>query len=272
MPVCIDVTHIDQDVAEQETAVGILYAVRHGASVINISGGGGRPTGSKLVQVVGYALAHNVVIVAAAGNVASGDTAVADVARIPGVVAVTGVGRTGSYWAGSAQGLQAGVAAPAVDITSTDSTEKTEQANASAYGTGSGTSDATAIVSGVVALIRAKYPRLDAVNVINRLVNTADDKGAPGRDPQYGFGVVDPVKALTADVPSVSVNPLGTPPSPSPPGGSGASAAVSGAGVGGGGGGVGWLVLAVLGVVVVAVVAVGAVAFGRRRARVGGAR
>jgi membrane-anchored mycosin MYCP len=271
MPFCIDGTNVDQYVAEQEVSQGIIYATDHGASVINMSLGSSRPTSSGLQRAVGYALAHNVVVIASAGNVAEGATSVADVARIPGVVAVTGVTRTGGFWSGSAQGPEAGIAAPAVDITSTDSTQKTDKPNTSAYATGSGTSDAAAIVSGVVALIRAKYPTLDAVNVINRLVKTADDKGAPGRDPQYGYGVVDPVRALTADVPKVGVNPLGTP--PAPVSASHSTAAGQAAGKGGGGEGFGWLAALVGGLlllVLVGVVVLVVLVAGRRRRAVGG--
>jgi subtilisin family serine protease len=85
------------------------------------------------------------------------------------------------------------IAAPAVDIYSTTLHN--------GYSTATGTSDSAAIVSGVVALIRSKYPKLSARDVIHRLVTTADDRGPPGRDDQYGYGIVDPVKALTADVP-----------------------------------------------------------------------
>ena len=51
---------------------------------------------------------------------------------------------------------------------------------------------------------------MDAANVINRLISTADDLGAPGRDDEYGFGEVDPVAALTdTDIPTVgTANPL----------------------------------------------------------------
>ncbi len=79
------------------------------------------------------------------------------------------------------------------------------------YTVSNGTSDSSAIVAGVAALVRAKYPDLDAANVINRLITTADHHGSPGRNPQYGYGIVDPVKALTAHVPHVNANPLGEP-------------------------------------------------------------
>jgi len=70
------------------------------------------------------------------------------------------------------------------------------------YRTGDGgSSSATAIVSGAVALVRARFPQLNADQVIHRITATADDKGAPGRDPEYGFGVLNVVRALTATIP-----------------------------------------------------------------------
>lgn len=50
-------------------------------------------------------------------------------------------------------------------------------------------------------MVRAKYPYLPADEVVHRLTATAIDKGPPGRDDQYGYGVIDLVAALTADVP-----------------------------------------------------------------------
>jgi subtilisin family serine protease len=72
------------------------------------------------------------------------------------------------------------------------------------YAPGTGTSDATAIVSGAVALVRSKYPDLSAEEVVHRLTATATDKGAPGLDEEYGYGVLNLVGALTADVPPLS--------------------------------------------------------------------
>jgi membrane-anchored mycosin MYCP len=63
-----------------------------------------------------------------------------------------------------------------------------------------GTSFSAAIVSGVAALVRAKYPQLSAYQIINRLERTARAP-ARGVDNQIGHGVVDPVAALTWDVP-----------------------------------------------------------------------
>jgi len=85
----------------------------------------------------------------------------------------------------------------------------------------SGTSFATAIVSGVTALVRAKYPNLSAHQIIDRLTRTARAP-ARGVDNQIGYGIIDPVAALTWDVPEGSVlpkdsaKPLAIPPAPAP--------------------------------------------------------
>jgi membrane-anchored mycosin MYCP len=63
-----------------------------------------------------------------------------------------------------------------------------------------GTSFSAAYVSGVAALVRAKFPQLTAHQVINRILQTAHNPPR-GVDNQVGYGVVDPVAALTFDVP-----------------------------------------------------------------------
>lgn len=70
----------------------------------------------------------------------------------------------------------------------------------------SGTSFSAAIVSGIAALVRAKFPQLSAYQVINRLTRTARAP-ARGVDNQIGHGIVDPVAALTWDVPEGPLKP-----------------------------------------------------------------
>jgi type VII secretion-associated serine protease mycosin len=185
---------------------GIEWAISHGAKVINISASG--PVDYLAEDdALKDAIAADVVVVAGAGNGSGGS--IQYPAAYPGVVAVTGTDEHGNSAPISSIGPQAVIAAPAVDIYSTEPHGQ--------YGYATGTSDATAIVSGVVALIRSKYPNLSAADVIHRLTATADDKGAPGRDPQYGFGIVDPVKALTADVPLLSPSPSQSAAAPATP-------------------------------------------------------
>jgi len=63
-----------------------------------------------------------------------------------------------------------------------------------------GTSFSAAFVSGVAALVRAKFPQLSAHQVVNRILQTAHNPPR-GVDNQVGYGVIDPVAALTFDVP-----------------------------------------------------------------------
>ncbi|WP_176730543.1 S8 family serine peptidase [Micromonospora mirobrigensis] len=189
--------------SQWDVLAGVRWAVDQGADVVNLSLGG---FGSNVdsTRAVEYAQSRNVVVVAGTGNRSQGFDEVATPANVPGVIAVSGTDRSGKVWSGSATGPETVLAAPAVSIMA----PLPPGVNGSAYGLSQGTSFATAIVSGAAALVRARYPKLDAANVVNRLVGTARDQGAAGRDPEYGFGSLDLVRALTATVPTVEGNPL----------------------------------------------------------------
>ncbi|MEW1586041.1 type VII secretion-associated serine protease mycosin [Micromonospora vinacea] len=181
-------------------ALGLRMAVDGGAKVINMSFGGPGVASPQEASAIKYALDNDVVVVGSAGNIKNGRTTLSSPANTPGVIAVTGTTKGGKFWSGSVQGPEAVVAAPGDNVYNIT--------NEAGYGWGDGTSDSSAIVSGLAALIRSKYPDLNAPSVINRIIRTARDAGPSGRDPQYGFGVIDPVKALTANVPPVTSNPL----------------------------------------------------------------
>jgi type VII secretion-associated serine protease mycosin len=185
---------------DKPIAAGIRWAIAHGAKIINISQAVGD---IETFRAVNEAKAAGVLIFAAAGNKKDRDTGVVTPARYPWAVAVAAVDQKGNHSPNSVVGSEVELAAPGVSIYSTS------KGGIWRYGTG--TSDATAIVSGVAALVWSKYPTLTAEEVLHRLEATATDKGTPGRDSQYGFGVVDPVKALTAEVaPPVSPTPTKT--------------------------------------------------------------
>ncbi|MGW3897869.1 S8 family serine peptidase [Micromonospora profundi] len=183
-----------------DLAAGIDYAVRHGADVICISSTGG--AGITLQRSIEAAIAADVVLVASVGNTPP-DSVVGYPASADAVIAVGGIGRDGMHAAISTTGPEIDVVAPAVDIYSTSINGK--------YRKGTGTSDATAIVAGAAALIRSKYPHLPAQEVAHRLTATAIDKGPPGRDDEYGYGVIDLVAALTADVPPLGFESVSAP-------------------------------------------------------------
>ncbi|MFC4106797.1 S8 family serine peptidase [Micromonospora zhanjiangensis] len=182
----------------------VEWATVRKVRVINLSLGGG--LGPNDLSAIRAALAADIVIVAAAGNRPQ-DYGVTYPAALDGVVATGATDQSGERAAISVSGKQIVIVAPGANICSTDIGGK--------YRTSSGTSDSTAIVSGAVALIRSKYPNLSAKEVVHRLTATATDKGSPGRDPEYGYGELNLIAALTADVPplepsasvSASINP-----------------------------------------------------------------
>ncbi|THJ64644.1 peptidase S8 [Candidatus Frankia alpina] len=192
-----------------EVARGIHPAVDLGADIINLSLGSLGTATPDEREAVAYAFAHDVVVVASAGNAETGDRRpttgeINSPANIPGVVAVTGSTARGGFWRGSSLGARAVIAAPAPGIRAPVPT----RVSPDGLDTGAGTSNSAAIVSGVVALIRSARPDLDAPNVINQLIATARDAGPPGRDIEFGFGIVDPGAALTRPVSVVATNPL----------------------------------------------------------------
>lgn len=189
--------------SDGQIADAVTWAVDNGADVINMSLS--RNTldwPQSWDDAFLYAAEHDVVVVAAAGNRGSGSVEVGAPATIPGVLTVGGVDENGqASWNASAQGITIGVAAPSERLVGVTP--------AGRYITWAGTSGATPIVAGVVALVRAAHPDLDAANVINRIIATAHDTGPAGADFTYGFGFVDASAAVSATVPEVTANPMG---------------------------------------------------------------
>jgi subtilisin family serine protease len=176
------------------TDQAIDWAVENGAQVLCLPFGA--TDGPRLERAVAEAIEHDIVVIAAMPNATERNPSFYP-AAYPGVLAVVGTDRNGNHADISVTGKEAVLAAPAVDIMTT----RPLPLYPTGYAAGTGTSDATAIVAGVAALIRSKYPDLSAAEVIHRMTATADDKGPPGRDDEYGYGIVNPVQALTADVP-----------------------------------------------------------------------
>ena len=172
------------------------FAIAKHAGVINMSFTSGDD--ATLRDGIRKALAADIVLVAGSGN--KGELGEYP-GKYPEVVTVGAAGRDGKVASFSITGPQVDLVAPGVDIMTT--------ANHAGYYTGQGTSAATAVVSGAAALLRAKYPDLSAAEIVHRLTATAVDAGPPGRDDAYGYGRLDIVRALTADVaplPSSSVS------------------------------------------------------------------
>ena len=171
---------------------GIRYAIRHGVGVINMSLGGGTPT-RDLRAAIAEAIARGVVIVAAAGNdgmSGSRFTPYSYPASFPGVISVAAAGADGQRAFFSDRNASVVLSAPGVNVVGAGP--------GGSYLEGSGTSPASAIVAGVAALIRSRYPRLSPVQVEQAMVSSASHRPAGGYSPDVGFGEVDAPAALTA--------------------------------------------------------------------------
>jgi hypothetical protein len=195
---------------QRELADAIRYAATR-ASVINLSLGPPEAPQPQLVDAVRFAQQHDAVVVAATGNL-SGTSQVVTPANIPGVVAVTGTSPGDRPYDDAVNGPQVVLAAPAELIvgantrTGLESIERWPVPAAEHIG-GSGTSYSTPIVAGIAALVRSRYPHLDAGNVIQRLITTAHNP-TTGRTTTFGYGIVDADRAVTAHVAAVASNPL----------------------------------------------------------------
>lgn len=190
--------------SDEQIAKAVTWAVDHGAKVINMSLTRNTldwpPSWDTAFE---YAADHDVVVIAAAGNRGSGTEEVGAPATMPGVVAVGGVDASGdASQDASSQGVTIAVSAPSVDLVGV--------VPGGGYVLWDGTSGAAPIVAGAAALVRSAHPELNAASVIQRLIGTARDRGAAGDDPIYGYGLLDVDAAVTADVPAVTANPLGS--------------------------------------------------------------
>ncbi len=191
-----------EDFPSDSVTESVRWAVDNGAEVVNLSLGTPVESTPDLKAAVEYAFAKDAVVVAATGN--DGARRIGAPANVLGVIAVSGTVEGGSPWPSSNTGALAVLSAPAQDIVTASPLSVSD----SGYSQVSGTSAAAALVSGVAALVRSKYPDMSAADVVNRLVASATDIAEPGRDEATGFGAVNPVAALTANIPSVNHNPL----------------------------------------------------------------
>jgi membrane-anchored mycosin MYCP len=214
-------------------------ADRKAADVINMSvdncraATGSITEGEQQVQAaVHFAAQAGIVVVAAAGNATDtcpqNDQADAKKPKTivtppwfaDDVLSVGAIDETGGVAQFSVHGPWVGVAAPGTKIISLDPAEGSSSLANLTFESGDkaseiqGTSFAAPYVAGLAALVKAKFPELDAKGIINRIKETAQHPAAPGgRDNFVGFGVIDPVAALTQSLPS-EVGNLAPQPSP----------------------------------------------------------
>ncbi|EOM74652.1 type VII secretion-associated serine protease mycosin [Rhodococcus rhodnii] len=203
-----------------DLARAIRTAADAGATVINISvvtcsRGGIGPDDAYIGSALDYAVnVRDVVVVAAAGNVGSGceaqnpidlptDPTVSpwdsvSLASTPGwhddlVLTVGSIDQNGRPSDFSLAGPWVDVAAPGSRVTSLS--QKSDR-----MAVADGTSFAAPLVSATAALVRSYRPELNARQVMERITRTAHS-GAEDRGLKIGYGVVDPLAAVTSELP-----------------------------------------------------------------------
>ena len=232
-------------------AEAIYTAANEGAQVINMSVDACRPAKGEITEqeqrvqsALYYAVVEkNVVPVVSAGNTPSGSADCGDkqnssdpdhptlIVAPPWfsdlVLSVAAVERDGDTAQFSLHGPWISVAAPGTEIISIDPSRTTGLVNQTSEGAGKqpvpiqGTSFAAPYVAGLAALLREKFPNLDARQIMNRIKVTAEHPaGAGGRNLEVGYGMIDPVAALTEVIPGedgIAGDPPITIPSDVPP-------------------------------------------------------
>lgn len=165
-------------------AKAVTVAAQAGAEIICMSLGG--PLRSQEVaDAIHYASQEGVIVICAAGNDAG---PVNYPAALPETIAVGAVNQKGQRCEFSCSGEQVTVCAPGENITSLWLND--------GYATLSGTSMAAPFVAGVVALYLSACRSESCPEVIDALRETCTDVGALGHDPEYGWGLINPLEMI----------------------------------------------------------------------------
>lgn len=160
-------------------AAALDLALEEGAQIVNLSIAG--PSDPLVEKLIVAALARGVVIIAASGN--GGPNAQPSYpAALEGVLAVTAIDADGRLFRHATRGSFVDVAAPGVEVIAPAP---------DGYPALSGTSFATAFVSGAAALLLELEPDATAEAIREALTSTGKDLGEPGRDPLFGNGRID---------------------------------------------------------------------------------
>lgn len=218
-------------------AAGIRYAVGHGATVIALpldpgaldaapSGDPGAGGSAAERAAVSFALAHNVVLVAPAGDNGARTNSVNYPAAYPGVIAVGATSRNGQLAPFTSTRSYVTLTAPGSGVTPDPATASGMTSNPAAglmvaapdggYGPLASSDMSAALTAGVAALIRSRYPWLTAAQVGQALehgVNAPAD-GVGSAPSGWGHGGLDAAAALDSAAGIASAHPAPAPSAP----------------------------------------------------------
>jgi thermitase len=174
---------------DEDVAKGIDYAVAQKVDVINLSLGGlpvdAIGAGGSFQAAIQRAVDAGIVVVAAAGN---DSLPICEQPGVSGKILCVGAVDKRGMRSFFSSGDQASLMAPGGSAVGGDE-DVLSTIRGSKYGEIAGTSQATPHVSGAAALLVSRGVRGPAA--IDRLLATARDAGMPGRDPVYGYGILD---------------------------------------------------------------------------------
>jgi len=218
-------------------AAGIRYAVGHGATVIALpldpgaldaAPSGDPAAGGSAAEraAVSFALAHNVVLVAPAGDNGARTNSVNYPAAYPGVIAVGATSRNGQLAPFTSTRSYVTLTAPGSGVTPDPATASGMTSNPAAglmvaapdggYEPLASSDMSAALTAGVAALIRSRYPWLTATQVTQALehgVNAPAD-GAGSAPAGWGHGGLDAAAALDSAAGIASAHPAPAPSAP----------------------------------------------------------
>jgi membrane-anchored mycosin MYCP len=189
-------------------AAGITYAANHGVQIIDVSQehASGSPSGCDPAEqaAVAYALARDVVVVAAAGDTNLTGTGPAEPASCAGVVAVGAVEPNRVLWPGNTHQPYLTAVNPGARLI-------TAGRDGGLVTGVSGTRAASALAAGAIALIRSRYPAMPWYQVVQRVTATALQEGGRVPNDSFGYGIFRLSHAIDATaypVPAGAANPV----------------------------------------------------------------
>jgi subtilisin family serine protease len=128
-----------------------------------------------------------IVLVAASGNMGDNESATVEISypgAYPEVISVAAHDAMMEHADFAASNPEVDITAPGVNIVSCFP--------GNAYTVWSGTSMAAPFMTGVIALLKAERPSLSLQDIEQLLEKSSIDKGLPGQDSSYGWGILSP--------------------------------------------------------------------------------
>ncbi len=192
------------DYRETITALNRLTAMPHPPAVVNMSFGSIGECPSDYQGAVSAAVKRGMILVASAGNEGSDLNPSEFPSNCAGVVAVGAYGNDLRAWSGTQRQPYVSLAGPGVHIVGYDAV------TASRYGYANGTSDSAAFVSGMMAVVKSRFPQESSRRIVARVLYTARQfQGSTHtHNNTWGYGAARVYNAIFDTVPSSAPNPI----------------------------------------------------------------